>query len=54
MTPRQPQFSVTTTYTDNQPPGYHAGTLKAVSTWLGRQVNLKDADIKPVAAQAGS
>jgi len=49
MTQKQPRFSVTVTYTDGQAPGYHAGTWKAVTTWLGTQQNVADADIAPVA-----
>jgi hypothetical protein len=45
MTPRQPQFSITVTYKDDQPPGYHAGTWKAVTKWLGAQQNVADAQI---------
>lgn len=47
---KQPRFSVTTTYSDNQPPGYFTGTLAAVSKWVGKQQNVADAQIAPVAA----
>jgi hypothetical protein len=47
---KQPRFSVTTTYTDDQPPGYFTGTWKAVAKWVGTQQNVADAQIAPVAA----
>jgi hypothetical protein len=54
MTPRQPRFSVTTTYTDNQAPGYCAGTWLAITKWLGAQVNLADAQIGRADESTGS
>lgn len=48
---KQPQFSVTVTYTNGQPPGYHKGTWLAVTKWLGAQENLADAQIGRVIAE---
>jgi hypothetical protein len=48
MSEKQPRFSMTVTYTDDQVPGYHAGTLAAVAKWLGRQVNVDSAQIARV------
>jgi hypothetical protein len=52
MSEKQPRFSMTVTYTDDQVPGYHAGTLAAVAKWLGRQVNVDSAQIAPVAGES--
>jgi hypothetical protein len=47
---KQPRFSVTVTYTDEaKAPGYHAGTWKAVTKWLGQQQDVKDAQFAPAA-----